>query len=214
MSAISVKNLSRRYGRRWALVDVSFELDRGTVLMLAGHNGSGKTTLLRVLSTVLRPDHGTATVAGLDVVRQRAALRREIAMLSHMSYLYEALTARENLALVASFCGAPSGSVAQLLDKVGLADRAEDAVSTFSAGMRKRLSFARVLLQRPSVVFLDEPYGQLDPAGFELVDRVIADLKGNGATIIVATHQVEHVGTYADRTITLERGRLLAESLC
>ena len=209
-SIISVKNVSRRYGRRWALVDVSFEVARGSVLMLAGHNGSGKTTLLRVLSTVLRPDHGSATIAGFDVVKQRDALRQEIALLSHQSYLYESLTARENLGLVAKFCKAAPDAVAQLLDKVGLADRAEDAVATFSAGMRKRLSFARVLMQRPNVVFLDEPYGQLDPAGFELVDQVIADLKHSGTTIVVATHQVEHVGGYADRLLTLERGRLLA----
>jgi heme exporter protein A len=209
-SIISVKNVSRRYGRRWALVDVSFEVERGSVLMLAGHNGSGKTTLLRVLSTVLRPDHGSATIAGFDVVKQRDALRREIALLSHQSYLYESLSARENLGLVAKFCKAAPESVAQLLDKVGLADRAEDAVATFSAGMRKRLSFARVLMQQPNVVFLDEPYGQLDPAGFELVDQVIADLKRSGTTIVVATHQVEHVGGYADTLLTLERGRLVA----
>lgn len=209
-SIISVKNVSRRYGRRWALVDVSFEVEPGSVLMLAGHNGSGKTTLLRVLSTVLRPDHGSATIAGFDVVKQREALRREIALLSHQSYLYESLSARENLGLVAKFCHAAPESVAQLLDKVGLGDRAEDAVATFSAGMRKRLSFARVLMQRPNIVFLDEPYGQLDPAGFALVDQVIADLKRSGTTILVATHQVEHVGGYADRLLTLERGRLLA----
>lgn len=209
-SIISVKNVSRRYGRRWALVDVSFEVEPGSVLMLAGHNGSGKTTLLRVLSTVLRPDHGSATIAGFDVVKQREALRREIALLSHQSYLYESLSARENLGLVAKFCHAAPESVAQLLDKVGLGDRAEDAVATFSAGMRKRLSFARVLMQRPNIVFLDEPYGQLDPAGFALVDQVIADLKSSGTTILVATHQVEHVGGYADRLLTLERGRLLA----
>lgn len=209
-SIITVKNVSRRYGRRWALVDVSFDVERGSVLMLAGHNGSGKTTLLRVLSTVLRPDHGSATIAGFDVVKQREALRREIALLSHQSYLYESLSARENLSLVARFCKAAPESVALLLDKVGLGDRAEDAVATFSAGMRKRLSFARVLMQRPNVVFLDEPYGQLDPAGFALVDQVIADLKSSGTTIVVATHQVEHVGAYADTLLTLERGRLIA----
>lgn len=208
-SIISVRNLSRRYGRRWALVDVSFEVERGSVLMLAGHNGSGKTTLLRVLSTLLRPDYGTATVAGLDVVRQREQLRNEIALLSHYSYLYESLSARENLQLVASFRKS-AATVMQMLEQVGLGERADDAVATFSAGMRKRLSFARVLMQQPNVVFLDEPYGQLDPAGFELVDGVVSELKKSGATIIVATHQVEHVTHYADRSIILQKGKLVA----
>jgi heme exporter protein A len=210
MRVIEVRNLSRRYGRRWALVDVSFEVTGGQVWMLAGHNGSGKTTLLRVLSTVLRPDAGSASVAGFDVVKQRQLLREQVAFLSHQSYLYESLTARENLDLVAQFRGAAVGSVVASLQKVGLADRANDPVSTFSAGMRKRLSFARVLLQEASVVFLDEPYGQLDPAGFTLVDEVVADLKRRGATVVIATHQIEHVGGYADGQITLERGRRIA----
>lgn len=208
--AIDANAISRRFGRRWALVDVSLQLARGEVLMLAGHNGSGKTTLLRVLSTVLRPDHGTASVAGFDVVKQRDALRPKIALLSHQSYLYESLSARENLDLVTQFRGMPAGAAVDALAKVGLGERADDAVGTFSAGMRKRLSFARVLLQDPEVVFLDEPYGQLDPAGFVLVDDVIADLKRRGVTIVVATHQLEHVQSYADRQITLDHGRIAA----
>lgn len=207
--AIDVQDIGRRFGRRWALAGVSFQLPRGAVLMLAGHNGSGKTTLLRVLSTLLRPDLGRASVAGFDVVRQRDALRPKIALLSHDSYLYESLTAKENLELVGRFAGSLD-HVPELLARVNLADRANDAVSTFSAGMRKRLSFARVLLQRPEIVFLDEPYGQLDPEGFTLVDEVIADLKHRGATIVVATHQVEHVVNYADEKLTLAAGRVVA----
>lgn len=178
--------------------------------MLAGHNGSGKTTLLRVLATLLRPDIGRATVAGFDVAREREPLRHKIALLSHQSYLYEALSARENLELIAKFCGAAPETAAGLIERVGLGSRSEDAVATFSAGMRKRLSFARVLLQKPEVVFLDEPYGQLDPQGFALVDEVIAELKQRGTTIVVATHQVEHVVGYADEQITLQAGRIAA----
>ncbi len=91
---------------------------------------------------------------------------------------------------------------------MGLADRANDPVSTFSAGMRKRLSFARVLLQRPSIAFLDEPYGQLDPEGFALVEEVVAELKGSGATVVIATHQVDRVARFADASLTLEGGRV------
>ena len=204
--AVDASHLARRFGRRWALVDVSFQLKRGQVMMVAGRNGSGKTTLLRILATALRPDAGRASVAGCDVVTQREEIRRQTALLSHSSYLYEALTARENLDIVAKVCGGQPPSA--VLDRVGLADRGHDPVSTFSAGMRKRLSFARVLLQKPSIAFLDEPFGQLDPEGFALIEEVVAELKRNGATVIIATHQIDRVGRFADFTLTLQDGRV------
>jgi len=201
--AIDASHLARRYGRRWALSDVSFQLAPGKIMMVAGRNGSGKTTLLRILSTAIRADNGHATVGGHDIAKERDAIRRATALLAHQSYLYESLTARENLEIIS---GAPAASAA--LERVGLLDRANDAVSTFSAGMRKRLSFARVLLQKPSIAFLDEPFGQLDPEGFALVEEVIAELKRGGATVIVATHQVDRVGRFADAQLALENGRV------
>lgn len=205
---IAVQNVARRYGRRWALADVSFRVESGEVLMVAGHNGSGKSTLFRVLATAIRPDRGSVTMGGLDAVRDRDALRQSVALLSHASYLYDSLTARENLDVVARFLG-DAAAVDAHLERVGLARRADDAVATFSAGMRKRLSIARVLLQRPRVVLLDEPYGQLDPEGFALIDDLVLELKRGGATVLMATHQVEHVAALADRTITLAEGRLV-----
>jgi heme exporter protein A len=200
-AAILASGLARRYGRRWALAGVSMRIERGEVVMIAGPNGSGKSTLLRVLATAIRPNAGSASVLGLDVVRDRERVRRATALLSHHSYLYEALTARENLRLVAA-------GVDAALARVGLAERADDPVSTFSAGMRKRLSFARVLLQQPELALLDEPYGALDPEGFRLVDDVVAELRARGATVVVATHQVERVAGWSDRAITLEGGRI------
>jgi len=173
---------------------------------VAGRNGSGKTTLLRVLATAIRADGGRAVVGGFELAR-REEIRGISALLSHQSYLYESLTARENLDVVSRFCGAPAPSPAVVLERVGLTARAEDPVSTFSAGMRKRLSLARVLLQQPSIAFLDEPYGQLDPEGFGLVDEVVAELRSRDASVLIATHQVERVGRFANRTITLEAGR-------
>jgi heme exporter protein A len=204
--AIDAAHLARRYGRRWALVDVSFQLPRGKVMMVGGPNGSGKTTLLRILSTAIRPDAGHAAVGGYDVVSHREEIRRLTALLAHDSYLYEALTARQNLDIVARFYGGQPPTA--VLHRVGLSDRADDPVSQFSAGMRKRLSFARVLLQKPEIAFLDEPYGQLDPAGFALVEEVVGELKRGGATVVIATHQVDRVARFADATITLESGRL------
>ena len=205
--AIDAEHLARRFGRRWALVDVSLQLRRGEVMMVAGRNGSGKTTLLRVLATAIRADGGRAVVGGFELAR-REEIRGISALLSHQSYLYESLTARENLEVVARMrrqdCLRHTEPV---LERVGLSARADDPVSTFSAGMRKRLSFARVLLQQPSIAFLDEPYGQLDPEGFSLVDEVVAELRSRDASVVIATHQVERVGRFANRTITLEAGR-------
>jgi heme exporter protein A len=204
--AIEAKLLARRYGRRWALAEVSFHVEPGTVMMIAGRNGAGKSTLLRVLATAIRPDRGKVTVGGFDVVRDREDVRKLTALLAHQNYLYESLTARENLEVVADHLGVSRDRVAPLLDRVTLGARGNDAVSTFSAGMRKRLSFARVLLQEPRVVLLDEPYGALDPPGFDLVDRVIAELKAGGASILMATHQWERGSRLCDQALVLEQG--------
>jgi heme exporter protein A len=204
--AVETRSLSRRYGRRWALADVSLEVPAGSVTMLAGRNGSGKSTLLRVLATALRPDHGEALVLGHDVRRARDAVRRRVALLAHQSFLYEALTARENLRVAASFLGRDTEGA--LLDRVGLGTRADDPVSSFSAGMRKRLSLARVLLQQAELVLLDEPYGELDPPGFALLDGVVGELRQRGATVLMATHLVDHGRQMCDRALVLEEGRL------
>lgn len=206
---IRVENVARRYGRRWALSDVSFEAREGSVVMVAGRNGSGKSTLFRVLSTAIRPDRGQALVGGFNVVREREDVRKITALLSHYSYLYESLTARENLRVAAEHLGVGRNGIMSLLERVNLAHRADDAVSTFSAGMRKRVSFARILLQAPRVVMLDEPYGQLDPEGFVLVDEVVRELKAKGTTVLIATHQLERGASLADDSIFLDGGRVV-----
>ena len=207
---IRVENVARRYGRRWALSDINFEAREGSVVMVAGRNGSGKSTLFRVLSTAIRPDRGRALVGGFNVVREREDVRKITAILSHYSYLYESLTASENLRIAADHLGAGRNGLMSLLERVNLAHRADDTVSTFSAGMRKRLSFARILLQNPRVVMLDEPYGQLDPEGFVLVDEVVRELKAKGTTVLMATHQLERGASLADDAILLEGGRVVS----
>src|SRR5262245_36891116 len=183
--AVDATAVCRRYGRRWALVDVSLQVEPGRVTMVTGRNGSGKSTLLRVLATAIRPDRGEARVAGFDVGREKDAVRQSVALLSHHPYHYEALTAIENLAVAARFASLPAGREAlmQHLSGVDLQGRADDPVSTFSAGMRKRLSLARVLMRSVPVVMLDEPYGQLDPPGFRLVDRLLGSLRERGVTV-------------------------------
>jgi heme exporter protein A len=208
--AIEAEGVARRYGRRWALGGVTFRVPVASVMMLAGRNGAGKSTLLRVLATAIRPDRGSVRIGGFDVVRDRVDVRKLTAMLAHQNYLYESLTARENLAVVADHLRVSRDRVVPLLAQVGLGARGDDLVSTFSAGMRKRLSFARVLLQEPRVVLLDEPYGALDPPGFDLVDAVIAELKASGATIVLATHQLERAAKLCDQQLVLEQGIVIA----
>jgi heme exporter protein A len=207
--SIDVDRVSRRYGRRWALAEVSFHVPAATVLMVAGRNGAGKSTLFRVLSTAIRPDRGRATVGGFDVVRHREDVRKLTAILSHANYLYESLTARENLHIVADHLGIRRDGVMGVLEQVNLASRADDVISTFSAGMRKRVSFARILLQEPRFVFLDEPYGALDPPGFDLVDEVIGELKRRGTTILMATHNWERSSRLADVALVLDQGKVI-----
>ena len=207
--AIDAQGLARRYGRRWALADATFQIPAGSVVMVVGRNGAGKSTLFRLLSTAIRPDRGRATVAGFDVVRHREDVRKATAILSHQNYLYESLTALENLQVVCDHLGIGRSRVPAILDEVGLGSRANDAMSTFSAGMRKRLSFARILLQDPRVVLLDEPYGALDPPGFDLVDEVIGSLKRRGTTILMATHQWERAAGQSDLALVLEQGRVV-----
>jgi heme exporter protein A len=208
--AVEASGLGRRYGPRWALADVSLAVARGTRLLVTGRNGSGKSTLLRVLATAARADRGTARVAGHDIRTQRAEVRRRIALLDHQSGHYDALSARQNLEVSAGFLGGQaSGRVPDLLRTVGLAERAEDPVSTFSAGMRKRLALARALLQEAEVYLLDEPYGELDPAGFRLLDATLDELRAKGATVLLASHLLERGRAGCDEAIVLEQGRLV-----
>jgi len=208
--AVEAEGVCRRYGRRWALVNVDLSLPRGSALVVAGRNGSGKSTLFRVLSTLIRPDRGTTRIFGLDPRADLHSARRRVALLSHHSNHYEALTALENLEVAARFLGRPASRAALVprLGDVGLAERADDPVMTFSAGMRKRLTLARTLLQEAEVVLLDEPYGQLDPPGFRLVDDVVVGLRSRGATVLVATHQLERGAALCERGLVLEAGRV------
>lgn len=209
--AVESVDVCRRFGARWALVDVRLSVDRGQTFVLTGKNGSGKSTLLRVVATALRPHRGTARVEGLDVRSRREAVRVRLSLLGHHSNLYEPLTARENLEVVNGFLDRPVGAEALMaaLERVGLAERAGDVVSTFSAGMRKRLQLARLLVKQAPVVLLDEPFAALDPAGFRLVEELIAEQKARGATVVMATHLLERARDLGDQAVVLSAGRVI-----
>jgi heme exporter protein A len=207
---LDVAGVCRRFGQRWALVDISFELPRGRMLAVTGRNGSGKSTLLRILAAALRPDYGRARVAGYDPTTDREAVRRRVALLSHDSYLYEPLTALENLALIAHLLGKPAddAELLMLLDGFGLGDHARRPVAGFSAGMRRRLALARIVLHDAPVVLLDEPYTHLDPSGTELVDELIILLRCRGSTIVMATHRLDKARAMCDQALVLDGGRM------
>jgi heme exporter protein A len=209
--AIAASGLSRRYGRRWALADVTFEVPEGALVMVTGRNGSGKSTLLRVLATAIRADRGTVRILGEDAHRDRESVRRATALLAHHTHLYEPLTALENLAIAARFLGENAGREQLLarLAEVDLEGRGDDPVQTFSAGMRQRLALARVLQQHARVVLLDEPYAHLDPPGFLLVDGLLQRLRRQGVTVLMATHLLTRGRAVCDRGLVLEAGRLV-----
>ncbi|HVE82655.1 MAG TPA: heme ABC exporter ATP-binding protein CcmA [Myxococcales bacterium] len=210
--AIDAVDLSRRYGTRWALARVSLRLEAGQSLLLTGHNGSGKTTLLRVLAGAVPASTGRASIFGLDLGSQRAAVREQVGLLTHSSYLYEDLSASENLLIPARLLGVvdPAARVRELLGQVGLEGRAKDAVRQFSAGMRKRLSIARMLLKEPALALFDEPFGELDPGGIQQMEVLIRQLQGRGSTVVLATHLIEQGQSLCTRRLHLSGGRTAA----
>ncbi len=209
--AIAIKDVSKRFGPRWAVARLTYTLPRGKSLLLTGHNGSGKTTLLRMVSTATFPTAGTIELFGRETRDYRDDLRREVALLSHASFLYEDLTAEQNLLLLGRLMGLGelTDRVAHLLDKVGLKKRSDSPARQFSAGMRKRLAIARLLLKAPKLALLDEPFGELDPAGIIQMEGLIRELEEGGCTIVLATHLIEQGEALTQARLHLENGRLL-----
>jgi len=207
MTALELEGLSRRFGEREALDDVSLTLEPGQTLVVFGPNGAGKSTLLRVLSTLLRPSAGHARVFGHDVVKEGWAVRGRIGFLGHQPLCYEDLTARENLEYHARLHGLrrPQRRIDELLAATGLAGRAGDRVATFSRGMLQRLAVCRAVLHDPELLLLDEPRSGLDPAAAETVEPLIG--RGSGRTRVVASHDPAGGLEEADLALGLRDGR-------
>ena len=208
--AIEVSGLGKRFGARWVLRGVTLDVRRGEAVGLLGPNGSGKSTVLRVVGTLLRPNAGTAMVNGLDVMRDASGVRSQVGYLAHTPGLYDDLTARENLLFAADMLGSPATAVETTLERVGLAHVAGDRVRGFSAGMQRRLALARLILRNPRVLLLDEPYSNLDAAGVELMNSVIAGIMRSGGAALVALHELAPAKAMLDRTRTLAEGRIEA----
>ncbi|MEO1170431.1 MAG: ABC transporter ATP-binding protein [Myxococcota bacterium] len=209
MAAVELDGVGKRFGRHWALAHVSFSLEVGKTCLLTGANGAGKTTLLRVLATALTPTLGRFTLFGRDARRELDALRPRLTLLTHDSHLYSDLNGRENLQIVTRLVRSPRVPIDAALERVGLVAAGERPVRNYSAGMKRRLGLARVLIARPELVLLDEPFGQLDPAGVLLMEEVIGELASEGATLFVTTHDVARGRRIADFHLEMRDGQPL-----
>ncbi len=212
--AVEIEGLARRFGRRWALRGVDFRVEPGEAVALLGRNGSGKTTLLRVVATLLRPTRGRVRVAGRDVVGEAAAVREHVGLMGHVPGLYDDLTAAENLRFAVRMMGraVEEKGIAEALAAVGLAGEAGERVRGFSAGMRRRLVLARLRLQRPDVLLLDEPYASFDAEGVELLNAFVRETVDRGGAAVVATHDLARGVGVLERALVLDAGRLIEEA--
>ena len=213
---LSASGLGRAFDSRWAIRDVSFEVQRGEVVGLLGPNGAGKTTTVRMLTALIRPTEGTAAVDGFDILREPQAVRARVGILTETPGLYEKLSAAANLEFFARLYGLDARLRAERIEHYlrlfALWDRRSDVAGTFSKGMKQKLAIARALLHDPSVVFLDEPTAALDPEAAFIVREAIETLRRAGRTIVLATHNLDEADRLCDRIAFIRGGLLRIDS--
>jgi ABC-type multidrug transport system ATPase subunit len=208
---LSIRDLSRNFGRRRALSRVSMECRTGEIVGLLGPNGSGKSTLLSILSTLMAPSAGEVRYGGRLAGEIGPVLRSRIGVLSHDLHLYSELTARENLVFFGHLYSVPDANAAasSALERAWLVDRADDLVLSFSRGMRQRLALERALLHAPRLLLLDEPFTGLDEAStVSLIER-LRQLRSSGSIVVLATHDLDTAEDVLDRAIVLRDGRVV-----
>jgi ABC-2 type transport system ATP-binding protein len=212
---IAVRGVTKSFGKVPVLRGIDLTVARGSIVALLGPNGAGKTTLINILSTLVAPDAGTATVAGHDVVRERETVKRQISLTGQSAAVDEVLTGDENLRMMGRLSGLTRSAAAdrsrELLERFELTESARKRVKTYSGGMRRRLDLAISLLLTPPVVFLDEPTTGLDTRSRQDLWSVIRHLADNGTTVFLTTQYLEEADQLADRIAVLEGGRIVAE---
>jgi len=212
---IQVENLTHRYGERTALLNVNFEVAQGEIFGLLGPNGGGKSTLFRILSTMMAPSEGRAVIGGCDVVRDRAAVRRQVGVVFQTQSLDKALTVEENLRAQGHLHGLSGALLRERMEhamtQLGLEDRRKDLVEKLSGGLRRRVEIAKALLHRPPVLLMDEASTGLDPAARRDLTRHIERLRDQeGVTILLTTHVLEEADR-CNRLVLLYRGQVVTE---
>jgi ABC-2 type transport system ATP-binding protein len=212
---IQISSLSRRFGEKAAVDDLTLDVHAGEIFGFLGHNGAGKTTTVRLLNGVLEPTSGTAKVLGLDPQSDGPAVRARTGVLTETPSLDERLTASDNLSFYADLYNVPRADVPErvhsLLMEFELADRADEKVGGYSKGMKQRLALARALLHKPEVLFLDEPTAALDPVAARHVHTLVENLaRREGCTVFLCTHNLMEAQKLCDRVAVMEHGRLVA----
>jgi len=209
---IRTSGLGRRFGDAWAIRGVDLEVRRGEVLGLLGPNGAGKTTTVRMLTALIEPSEGTASVDGYDIRASPEAVRARVGILTETPGLYEKLSATANLDFFGRLYGLDAVTRAERIERYlrlfSLWERRDDIAGTFSKGMKQKLAIARALLHEPAVVFLDEPTAALDPEAAYIVREAIESLRRSGRTIVLATHNLDEANRLCDR-VAFVRGALL-----
>ncbi len=211
---IEAVGLHKSFGETHALAGLDFDAKEGTVLCVLGPNGAGKTTAVRILTTLTRPDAGTATVAGIDVQRHPAEVRNKIGVAGQYAALDELLTGRENLEMVGRLYRVPGKAArrraTELIDHFELTDAADRVVKNYSGGMRRRLDLGAALMAEPPVIFLDEPTTGLDPKGRLAMWDLIEELAREGTTVLMTTQYLEEADRLADDIVVIDHGRAIA----
>ena len=208
--ALELRKIARRYGRNFVLRDVSLDLERGETLALYGPNGAGKTTLLRILSGALSSTRGEGRIYGYDL-KDKASVRQHTHMLGHAQSLYADLTVLENLSFSARMHKVSLEAIPGALERVGLEKATHKRIRELSAGMRKRAQFARVLLIESPLLLIDEPYANLDKEGRALAQEFLLELRSQGRTVLLSSHEPELADLVATRRGTLEGGVFYGE---
>ncbi|CAG6395426.1 ATP-binding cassette domain-containing protein [Streptomyces cocklensis] len=213
-AAVEVRGLVKHYGQTKALDGVDLDVRQGTVLGVLGPNGAGKTTLVRVLSTLVKPDAGTARVAGYDVLRQPRQLRRVIGLTGQYASVDEKLSGRENLYMIGRLLDLPSRQAKaradELLERFSLTEAAKRPAMQYSGGMRRRLDLAASMIGEPAVLYLDEPTTGLDPRTRNEVWEEVQRMVGEGATVLLTTQYMEEAEQLASELTVIDRGRVVA----
>ena len=210
MYAIEVEKLTRNFKDKRAVDGISFRVEQGEIFGFLGPNGAGKTTTIRMLTGQLRPTSGVARVIGCDVVEERQALKPQIGVVFDSQNLYERMSARDNLRFYARLYRVNKRRVEEVLEQVGLTERAKDQLKEYSNGMKQRLLIARGLLHMPRVLFLDEPTRGLDPNVARDIRRIVKELAEGGMTVFLTTHYMEEADQLSDRVAIIDQGQIAA----